>query len=421
MNKKLTASNVVELWANQYPEVTRWLTKLQMKEESALALYNFCQWAHKTPTELLALKAQDASVNPPPNIMEKLLDDFCASTAFTNVQRCRLSVAVKSFFKWNYRALEHAAGIVTYEKVKPYNALNKTCLRKLWTYALNPRDRALITFVNSTAIAKETLTNLKWSHLEDNWESVELPCINIESELLKGHGRGKYKGVRQTTFLTPEAKRDLLNYREWLERPQKLGRKLTPDDYMWLKTCKPYESLSYDTFAMLINTLSKEAGVPFSWHDGRRWVNTALEQVGISSNWARKIRGRKVKSEEAPYSQPAIDQLRAKFREAVPLLEFTSVETGLEERIARQEFLTELNRKDAAGEALTPQDEQNIKRFNIRRAFMRKDVSKPECADGEHCGEAFKQINEAALLDALQEGWQVVHNLQNGQVIVKRD
>ena len=55
-------------------------------------------------------------------------------------------------------------------------------------------------------------------------------------------------------------------------------------------------------------------------------VETALEEVGIHPNWARKIRGRKVRGEESPYSQPEVEKLRAKYREAVPLLQFT-VET----------------------------------------------------------------------------------------------
>ena len=417
MSEKVTQNNVLKLWANQYPDVVRWLTHLQKKEQSAIALHNFCTWANKEPTELLALKAKDASANT----VEKLLDDFVASAAFTNIQTFQGSIAVKSFFKWNYMDLAKACGAVTYEKVKPYNKLTKEGLRKLWTFALNPRDKALITFINSTAIAKETLTNLKWMHLEEGWETIDLPCINIPSELLKGHGKGRYKGVRQTTFLTPEAKRDLMNYKEWIERPQKLGRKLTLNDYMWLETGKPYQPIGYGTFGSLIFTLSRNTGVPFSWHDARRWVNTALEQIGISPNWARKIRGRKVKGEEAPYSQPAIEQLRAKFREAVPLLEFTTETSGLEERMLKQEFLTELNRKDAAGETLTIKDEENIKRFNVHRAFMRKVQPIPDekCVDGEHCGE-FKDIADTALLDYLQQGWALIHTLQNGHVIIKR-
>ncbi len=38
----------------------------------------------------------------------------------------------------------------------------------------------------------------------------------------------------------------------------------------------------------------------------------------------KKIRGRKVREEESPYSQPEIEKLREKYKEAVPLLQFTT-------------------------------------------------------------------------------------------------
>ena len=408
MEKKITRRNVLELWANQYPEVTRWLTKLQKKEQSALFLRNFCEWANKTPPELLALKEKDATITPPPNTVEKMLDDFCGDeSAGKNSQKYNTAIAVKSFFKWSYRDLAKASGVVNLEKIKPYNALSKEGLRKLWNFALNPRDRALIPFVTCTGIAKETLSNLTWGHLEESWEAKDLPCLNIGSELLKGHGRGKYKGVRQITFLTLEAKRELGNYKAWIE--DKLGRKVTPQDHIWLTLYRPYEPLSYAMLGNQIDVISNKAKVPFSLHDGRRWITTNLEQVGISSNWARKIRGRKVKGEEAPYSQPAIEQLRAKFREAVPLLEFTSEESKiLEDRVKELE-------KFKAG--LTPEQIEVGRHLGIIR---RKEVSKPEelekCEDG-YCQ---RMVSENDLPKFLGEGWKVVATLPSGNIVIDR-
>jgi hypothetical protein len=251
------------------------------------------------------------------------------------------------------------------------------------------------------------LTNLKWSHLEENWEKIDLPCINIPSALLKGHGQGKYKGVRQMTFLTPEAKRDLINYKEWLEG--KLGRKLTPEDNIWLETYSPYRPLSYASFGLLIWQLSKNTGVPFSWHDARRWVNTALEQIGISPNWARKIRGRKVRGEEAPYSQPAIEQLRAKFREAVPLLEFTS---------DRPAVPKEVQEKLAALEAEQKAIKQQYGVFRKTRHIKSMEASEGEnCENGEHCQQI---VTEENLAKFLGEGWKVVATLPSGKIVVDR-
>ena len=85
---------------------------------------------------------------------------------------------------------------------------------------------------------------------------------------------------------------------------------------------------------MLIWKLAKRAGVEFSWHDARRYVETALEEAKINPNWCRKIRGRKIRGEENPYSKPAIEQLRTVLKEVVPKLQFLSApaEVNEEER-----------------------------------------------------------------------------------------
>jgi len=178
----------------------------------------------------------------------------------------------------------------------------------------------------------------------------------------------------------------------------------------------------------LIWTLSRAVVVPFSWHDARRYVNTALEEIRISPNWARVIRGRKVKGEEAPYSRPAIEQLRVKYRETVPALEFTSeapaVSKEVEERLkALEEFKQTLSpeqREKArkAGYQLRRGDESKQKAKAGKKPRQQPDEK--DCEDGQHCGEEFKQISEAELLDYLRSGWAIEYKLSDGQVIVKR-
>lgn len=408
MSEQIKESNVMELWANKYPEVvTQWLPKLQIKAKNAYHLYRFCMWANKTPTELLALKKDPASKEA-----EKLLDAFVAADLgdrhMTNAVKVWCVNAVKSLFKHNYSDLARASGAITLEKVKPYNKPSKDELRKLWNWTLNPRDKALLTLVCSTAIAKETLSQIKWKHLEENWEKAELPCINLPSEILKGHGRGKYKSVRQITFLTPEAKRDLVNYREWLE--QKAGRKMTPEDHIFLETYAPYRPASYSALGWAIWTLTKRTGVKFSLHDARRHVETALEEVKIHPNWARKIRGRKVRGEESPYSQPAIDDLRKKFREAVPLLQFTVeplIPKDVQERLAALEAeQTELKQK-----------------YGIYRERGRKPKKRKTETDGGDCanGHCQKIASEDELPQLLADGWTFVATLPSGKCVVSNE
>jgi hypothetical protein len=410
----MKSTNVISQWADHIPEVKRWLCKLQDKTGNAWGLFRFCQWANKTPAELLKMET-------PAKDVEKLLDEFVSVEidGFTNAVKFHCVTATKSFFRHNYVDLAKASGAITLEKMKPYNMPTKEGLRKLWSWALNPRDKSLLTFVCSTAIAKETLSRLQWKHLEDNWETVELPCVSVPAELLKGHGVGRYKGVQQTTFLTPEAKRDLQTYKQWIEK--RLGRKLTPDDHIFLAAQKPYQPLRYGHLGKLIWDLSREAGVPFSWHDARRYVNTAMESVQMSPNWARKIRGRKVRGEEAPYSRPAIEQLREKFREAVPLLEFTSEKPTVTKETLREEItkaLEEEKLKAIADKYHVTLEEVKTAMRSKTRGWEKLLQKHKDCSNGSHCQ---RIVSEDELPMLLAGGWRFVATLPSGKCVVSNE
>jgi hypothetical protein len=421
---EIKEGNVLETWAPKYPEVTQWLSHLQKKAKSAYYFYRFCQWVNKTPAELLALKTDPASKEA-----EKLLNAFVATDLetlhMTHSIKYLTVQQVRSFFKWNMCDLAKIAGQMNNEKKKQYNKMTKEGLRKLWNNTYNLRDRALMTFVCSTAIAKETLSKIQWKHLEENWEKVDLPCISLPSNLIKGHGIGKYKNVKQITFLTPEAKRDLINYKERLEKD--MGRSVTPEDNIFHVTYAPYNPATYDSFGCLIWTLSKRAGVPFTWHDARRWVNTMLEQIGLSGNWLRKIRGRMVRGEESPYSQPAIDQLRDKFREAVSLLEFTSETTTVSKETLRGEVmkaLEEVKLKEIAEKYHVPIEQvktamrSKAKDWEKQLAKRKTATDGGDCTNGQHCQ---KIVSEDELPQLLANGWTFVATLASGKIVVSND
>lgn len=409
---KITYTKAIK-WANNYEEVKNWLAVMQAKNQNAYYLYRFCEWCGKDPKQLL--KEDKIS-------MGKLLNKLVAVEELKNSVKFHMITAVKSYFKHNMIDLPKIAGAITVEKVKPYYMPKKDELRKLWNWCNNLRDKAFITFVCSTAIAKETLCHLQWKHFEENWENKEIPCINIPSELLKGHGRGRYKDVRQITFLTPEAKRDLINYKEWIEA--KMKRKLTPEDHVWRETYAPYEPIKYSRLGKLIWDLSKASKIPFSWHDARRYVNTALEEIRMPFNWARKIRGRKVRGEEAPYSQPAIEQLRDKFKEAVPLLEFTSEKTATLEIVSLEDRKRNIIDYVELGTHLPIElKEQYIEHItkaksheeldNIRDA-IKTALEQPK----EDCQ---KIINEAELSQWLSKGYKFIAVLPSGKILINNE
>jgi hypothetical protein len=411
---EITKKEIIEKWAKNYPIVMAWIGKLQRKDEAAWFLWRYCEITGKNPEELLKLKS-----DPKSREAEYLLDKFVAeeTSEVPNSVKVNIVIAVKSFYKHAYCELAKACGVITLIKQKPYRKHSKEELLKIYRATQNPRDRSLITFTWSTAIARETLTKIQWKHLEPDWQKQELPHIGLPDVLIKGHGRGKYKGVEQHTFLTPEAKRDLIDYKDWLERVKSVKLSLEDSIFIDLHHLQPpYQSVGTSGLGKVAAVLIRRSGVPFGWHDARRYVETALEETKINPNWARKIRGRKVRGEEAPYSRPAIEQLRNAYREAVPLLEFTQP-TSLMKLEERQQIVEKLNAKMIAGERLTEEDYANIQRYHI--TVWRKKAVKTQHNGGEIDCE-FKQIGETELLSFLRNGWQIIHRLSDGQLVVKR-
>lgn len=345
---KHTAKTIMP-WANKYESLKTYLSRLNSrKARAALSVFDFCDWAGLNPDELLALKSSYESLKA-----ERLLDKFVYSKLDMPDSKKWLAVnAVRGFFRANYRQLASQAGKMEYVHVKPQRLPTKRQRLGLYKAAYNPRDKALVLVVCCSAIARGTIAHLRWSHFEENWQQQEIPHISIPSEILKGHGRGKYRGIRQETFLTPETKQALIDYRKWFSKT--FNHTWLEDEHVFLSIRDNVgDPLTTNGLCTTIGLLVKRSGVKFGIHDGRRIVETALENVSTPRNWIQKVKGRKVRGEDSPYSKPAIKQLRDKYREALPELEFLSVvsqenmESMIEKRVkARLDAIAEQQEKE---------------------------------------------------------------------------
>lgn len=326
---KLTKKEALP-WVSQYESAKNYLSKINSaKADTALNLFHFCNWVEMSPTELLALKSSFESLDA-----ERLLDKFVYSrVSLPDSTKWRVIQNVRGFFRANYRQLQAQAGKMEYTPKKPQRFPTKAQRYDLFRACYNPRDRALTMMGLCSSIALESMSCLCWLHFEEDWQRQNVPYIQLPSEIIKGHGKGKYRGVLQFPFITPECKRVLLDYRDWYGKTFRYCWR--EEDHVFLSVRDNVgESLSRAGISQAVLQISKRAGVKFGLHDGRRIVQTALESVGVSPQWIRKIKGRKVSGEENPYSKPAIEQLRAKYREALGELEFlkqqVSGEMGVE-------------------------------------------------------------------------------------------
>ena len=316
-------------WTQQYEKTTNYMKSLNSvknKPKAAQSLWHFCNWAKNQPNgpadpyELLLLKNNFGET-----AAEKLLDHYRNTEGYLPETAKWLSIqCVRGFFRVNYRELEKQAGKMEKPESQKSRKLQSKAQRfELYKACYSPRDKALVLVTCCSAISLETLSMLQWFRFESDWtrQEVEIPHISLPGELLKGHNKGKYRGVRQETFVTPECKRALIEYRDWFSKT--FNWRWKDEDHVFLSGKDNVgEPLTYHGICHLIGVLSDRAGVQFSSHDGRRIVQTNLENAGVVRNQVQKIKGRKVRGEDSPYSLHEIDKLREAYRKAVPELEF---------------------------------------------------------------------------------------------------
>lgn len=305
-------------WIDQFEETKQWLGRFRNETTKArYAKYLMIYTAHTglTPKQLIKLKQQQKN-----HEAEKLLDRFAADADMPLSTLRNISVAVKSFYKWNYEDLARACGRVSSPRKKPYRTPTQ---KELATFIIgaNPRDKALILFMASTRIREETVTLLNWSHV---WNELfeqprNPPHIAVMSRELKGKGRESYNGLEQHTFLTPDAKDALLAYKAW--REERTGETIWKESPLFTSAYgKEPKRICTIHIRKCFHRASKRTGLKFSAHDVGRFTQTQLENARIQPNWIKKITGHKIRGEENPYSRPKIEKLREAYRTAIPFL-----------------------------------------------------------------------------------------------------
>lgn len=307
-------------WVDQFEETKQWLGRFKIgttKVRYAKYLMTYVAHTRLSPKQLIELKQNQKNHDS-----EKVLDRFVAEADIPESTLRNISIAVKSFYKWNYEDLARACGRVDRVKLKPYRTPTQKEL-KTFIVGANPRDKAIILFMSATRIREETITLLNWGHVWHDLfvEPRDPPHIGVMAKELKGKGSKNYADLEQHTFLTPDAKAVLLAYKEW--REERTGETITPESPLFISAyarSKKKERIGTDLIRKTFERASERTGLKFSAHDVGRFTQTQLENAKIQPNWIKKITGHKIKGEENPYSRPKVEKLREAYESAIPFL-----------------------------------------------------------------------------------------------------
>jgi len=320
-----------DAWINSFVTGRTWQNKLSSKltkEKFTEYFKVYCDAVHKTPDELIALKVKGLqNVGTDKEwLAENLLENYFAETHNKPTARLMLKNAVFSFYKHNRRSLESQTAS-NIKNETPESKMRKPTLDDLVALESvmhSARDKALLWFFASTSVRVGTLVLLKWDDLKPT-ENPKVPfMLEIESKRLKGAGIGKYKGLKQITFLHKFAYEKLMTYKQ---EAHKKGYDLKPDSPLfiayWAKgkvnaiTIKGINNL-FDDFSLdAFGDLEKKR---FSPHDLREFFQSALENAGVQANMISPIMAHKVKGVDAHYSSHDFKELLTKYESALPWL-----------------------------------------------------------------------------------------------------
>jgi hypothetical protein len=339
-------SEEIRLWKDRYSsESLRYQYLKHLKE--------YCLFHKKSPRELLDIKRTQGA----DSTAEKMLDVFVLGWTRQLAQR-RTSEggkvpdsvramavrAVRSFYAAHYLDLAKRAGSgAKFAKSKPYRIPTQEDLRAMCV-GLNIRDIAIINVLSSGGFREETLSKLTWGHILpelEKWDKVSPVHIGVMGRDLKGGGVWKYHELEQRAFLTPYAVEVLLQYKAFRE---KRGETITPKSPLIAKVAdrgrrredrRSDGSISLREIRAIFERASEDKPFKFSPHDLRRFTQTQLETARVQPNLIRKMLGKTVRGEEAPYSRPKIEALRDAFRSALPYLSLApSTDKSSDEKIA---------------------------------------------------------------------------------------
>jgi integrase len=369
-------------WILSFESGRQWLNKLSApitKMQFTSYLKQYCKAVKKTPDELINLKMEGLK-----NVgtakewqAENLLETFFSKSKLSKSAKLNLRNAVFSFYKHNRRDLQKQTASNVKDETPESKKRNPSLedLKALEDKAHLAKDKALIWFIASTSCRVGTVVLLKWEDLKPT-ENVNVPfSLEIESSRLKGSGVGKYKGLKQITFVHKYAYEKLEAYKK---EAKLLGYDLKPESPLFIAYRQKGEiqQLSDKAINALFTNLSLMAFEDletkrFSPHDLREFFQSSLESSGMQENLICPIMAHKAKGISQSYSSHNYKELMEKYETALPYLIPQTVEkvkAELEETKTEQQVQIESMKAEHKKE----KEEQNKKIEELEDHFEAK-------------------------------------------------
>ena len=330
----------VKAWLQSFVSGQKFIDKIPSERTLKNYMPNlrkYCNFVHKNPDKLIQLKIQGLQnvATEKEFIAEDTLENFITKSKFKPSMKQTIRNTVISFYKANRRPLIEVQKVDVSEtkkrQPKPDDVLEldnaMTC----------ERDKAITWFFNSSPVRIDTLSKMVWKDLQPIDDSEVKYQFVIEAERLKGHGRGKYRGLKHVGFIHNLASQKLENYKKELK---KKGYAVTEDSPIFIayrqqtkfnkktqereETTNPIKALRPATIEHLFDDASFKAWHDldlkrFSPQDFRESFQSAFEHIA-NENMIAPLMTHKARGTAKSYSDHEISELLEVYKKGLPYL-----------------------------------------------------------------------------------------------------
>lgn len=309
-------------------------------------------------------------------------------------------------------------------------------LQKLMNFA-DIREKTLIEIAISSGLRLNTIVTLKWKNVVWNpytlLEDQPTQNNNVPAMIKVEPMMGRKTKRKFFTFITPEAKKMLTQYREWRERN---GETINPESPLiasmhgigmskTLPTKTPFgEQMISGSIFKIWDRLLRKAGLDkkshkwyeLHFHTLRKFFKTKCVNVGIKSNYIDFWMGHRGGYLDDSYFRASLTDHLAEYEKTISQLSL--YEAPKSELDRRKEQINDLLKLIP----LSPEDKELIQ-IKIKNASTTQDVDtilddiseKREPLRNHDCQ---KIINESELPQWLTKGYRYIATLPSGKIVI---
>jgi site-specific recombinase XerC len=431
-------------WLKQFETGKRWLDKVRMEktgssktqDEYAYRLQKFCDWAKKTPDQLIAERKEQ--LKPSSSDQDETKTEDLITTYFnflsgeskdpTERAKKRTSAksyygAIRSFFKYNSTAKSPIALTGQTPKSSAGRRINPITLDefKRIDTVIGVRDRALLRFMKDSGCSTEDVTMFNYGDIRTQFEKGE-QFIHLKA--IRQKTQNNYD-----TFIGPNAVEAL---RVYFDLRKQHGETFTDATPLFLcQTSKRGTArVRLDEFSVrtIFVRIKNQLGIIVSPHRVRKMFSTQMASAHVHPAVLKYWMGHSVGSGdiEASYVIQKLDEQLKEYKNAYHCIDINPKTDEKEMQIQNL-----INSGIAMG--LSPEKIEELRKVAIREkrmtpeevAQMIKKELKPKretatdggCTNG-HCQ---KIASEQELSELLAAGWIFVATLSSGKIIVSNE